>query len=183
MDDTSRRSGAPKSLPVAVVMGVAGCGKTAIGSGVATRLGCRFVEGDRFHPPENVARMASGEPLTDELRAGWLDKVGAEIAASMARGEGVIAACSALKRIYRDRLRGFAPGILFIYPEIDAETARQRVARRKGHFMPASLVDSQFSTLEPPEADEKALRLDGRLPVENLVEKAATRLFQGENST
>lgn len=154
-------------------MGVAGCGKSVIGALLASRLGARFIEGDELHPPENVARMASGLPLTDELRRGWLDRIGAEIAASTRHGEAVIAACSALKRIYRDRLRGYAPDILFIYPEIDAVTARARVANRKGHFMPASLVDSQFNTLQPPQPDEDALTLDGLLPVKELVEQAA----------
>ena len=106
-------------LPVVVVMGVAGCGKSVIGAGVAARLGCRFIEGDQLHPPENVERMASGLPLTDALRAGWLDRIGAELAASVSRGEAVVAACSALKRIYRDRLQGVVPGILFVYPGID----------------------------------------------------------------
>jgi gluconokinase len=166
-------------LTIAVVMGVAGCGKTVLGEALAERLHCRFIEGDRLHPQRNVERMASGLPLTDELREGWLDTIGAEIAATAAKGEGVIAACSALKRIYRDRLRKFAPDIVFIFPDIDPETARQRVGRRKGHFMPASLVDSQFATLEPPGADENALRLDGVLPVEELVEKVAQTLRDG----
>jgi gluconokinase len=173
MDDRQQdRPRVPEHAPAVLVMGVAGCGKTAIGEALAARLGCRFIEGDRLHPPENVARMASGQPLTDELRAGWLDRIGAEMAVSVAEGQGVVSACSALKRIYRDRLRGFVPGILFVYPEIDPETARQRVASRKGHFMPASLVDSQFATLQPPEPDENALRLNGRLAVEELVERA-----------
>jgi gluconokinase len=175
-----RRRATPKHIPVAVVMGVAGCGKTVIGEALAERLGCRFIEGDRLHPPENVSRMSSGLPLTDELRAGWLDRIGAEMAASVTQGHGVVAACSALKRIYRDRLRSFVPGILFIYPEIDPETARQRVAARKGHFMPASLVDSQFATLEPPQADEKALRLDGLLDVGQLVERALEGVAQAK---
>ena len=174
--DGEAADGVAQRPPVAVVMGVAGCGKSVIGAGVAARLGCRFIEGDQLHPPENVERMASGLPLTDELRAGWLNRIGGELAASVSRGEGAIAACSALKRIYRDRLRGFVPDILFVYPDIDPETARQRVAGRKGHFMPASLVDSQFATLEPPHADEHALTLDGKLPVETLVEHVASRL-------
>ncbi|TGP12927.1 shikimate kinase, partial [Mesorhizobium sp. M2D.F.Ca.ET.233.01.1.1] len=90
-------------------MGVAGCGKSAVGEALAAARGAAFVEGDRLHPPENVARMASGEPLTDELRAGWLDAIGGRIAAAIADGQSVIAACSALKRGYRARLRGFCP--------------------------------------------------------------------------
>ncbi|RWH73804.1 MAG: gluconokinase [Mesorhizobium sp.] len=142
-------------------MGVAGCGKTAVGEAVAEALGADFIEGDRLHPPENVARMARGEPLTDALRAGWLDAIGECIAASVADGRKVVAACSALKRSYRDRLSRFCPGTVFLYLKIDRETAWRRVANRKGHFMPASLVDSQFATLEEPAADERAVTVDG----------------------
>ncbi|WP_274627774.1 gluconokinase [Arvimicrobium flavum] len=173
MNDERKHGGAPLGPPAVVVMGVAGCGKSAIGARLAARLGYRFIEGDRLHPPENVARMSSGLPLTDQLRRGWLDRIGEEMAASGSAGEGVIAACSALKRIYRDRLRMRMPGTLFVYLRIDPETARRRVAGRAGHFMPASLVDSQFADLQPPEPDENALTLDGALPVKELVEQAA----------
>ncbi|MEI9424381.1 gluconokinase [Mesorhizobium sp. Cs1299R1N1] len=166
----TRASGlAPSAV---VVMGVAGCGKSAVGIALADALGAVFIEGDRLHPPENVARMARGEPLTDQLREGWLDAIGERIAASIAKGQGVVAACSALKRGYRERLRGFCPDIIFLYLEIDPATARQRVAGRKGHFMPASLVDSQFAILEPPGADERALTLDATRPVDELVGQA-----------
>ena len=173
----SEPADAPR-LATIVIMGVAGCGKSVIGSRLAARLGYRFLEGDRLHPPGNVARMANGLPLTDELRRGWLDKIGEEIAASAAKGEGVIAACSALKRIYRDRLRASVPEILFIYPEVDRETARRRVGMRSGHFMPASLVDSQFADLQPPQSDEHAVRLDGQKPVAELVEAAARKVVE-----
>ena len=117
--------------------------------------------------------MASGEPLTDQLREGWLDAIGERIAASVGKGQGVVAACSALKRGYRERLRGFCPDIVFLYLEIDPAAARQRVAGRKGHFMPASLVDSQFAILEPPGTDEQALTLDAMRPVADLVTDAS----------
>lgn len=163
-------TGALSSVPPAiVVMGVAGCGKSAVGTMLATALGAVFIEGDRLHPPENVARMASGEPLTDQLREGWLDAIGERIAASVKSGQGVVAACSALKRSYRERLTGFCPAIVFVYLEIDAATARRRVGNRKGHFMPASLVDSQFAILEPPASDERALTLDATRPIGELV--------------
>ena len=150
-----------RSAPAIVVMGVAGCGKTAVGQALATALGADFIEGDRLHPPENVARMARGEPLTDALREGWLDAIGTRVAASVADGRKVVAACSALKRSYRDRLRGFCPDIVFVYLKIDGETAWRRVASRKGHFMPASLVDSQFAALEEPVTGERAVTVDG----------------------
>lgn len=157
-------------------MGVAGCGKSVVGNALAAALGAIFAEGDRLHPPENVARMASGEPLTDALRQGWLDAIGREIAASAGSGQGVVAACSALKRSYRERLRGFCQHIVFVYLEIDPATAKRRVASRKGHFMPASLVDSQFAILEAPTSEERALTLDGTRPVAKLVTEAVSLL-------
>jgi gluconokinase len=162
--------------PAIVVMGVAGCGKSAVGARLAAALGAVFIEGDRLHPPENVARMARGEPLTDQLREGWLDAIGARIAALAGEGQGVVAACSALKRGYRYRLRGFRDDIAFLYLEIDPATASRRVASRKGHFMPASLVDSQFAILEPPVADERALTLDATRPVADIVAEAVRAL-------
>ncbi|TJW81671.1 MAG: gluconokinase, partial [Mesorhizobium sp.] len=108
-----------RSAPAIVVMGVAGCGKTAVGEALAKELRAIFIEGDRLHPPENVARMARGEPLTDALREGWLDAIGGRIAAAVADGQKAVAACSALKRSYRDRLRGFCPGVVFLYLKID----------------------------------------------------------------
>ena len=164
-----------EEAPVAVVvMGVSGCGKTVIGKGLARRLGARFLEGDAFHPKENVERMSSGLPLDDEMRAGWLDAIGTALAEKIAGEESAVVACSALKRIYRDRLRRFCPTTVFVYLEVDRDTARQRVGGRKGHFMPASLVDSQFAILDPPQIDETALTLDGRKPIEALVAEAAT---------
>ncbi|RWO35389.1 MAG: gluconokinase [Mesorhizobium sp.] len=158
-----------RPAPAVVVMGVAGCGKSAVGEALAAALGAVFVEGDRLHPPENVARMTSGEPLTDALREGWLDAIGRRIAEPVGDGQSVVAACSALKRSYRERLRGFCQDILFLYLEIDPATAKQRVGSRQGHFMPASLVDSQFATLETPVADENALTLDATRPIADIV--------------
>ncbi|MBZ9848770.1 gluconokinase [Mesorhizobium sp. CA14] len=160
-----------RTAPAIVVMGVAGCGKTAVGEALAEALGADFIEGDRLHPPENVARMARGEPLTDALRAGWLDAIGERIAASLAGGRKPVAACSALKRSYRDRLSRFCPDMAFLYLKIDRETAWRRVANRKGHFMPASLVDSQFATLEEPAADEQAVTVDGTRSVAGIVKQ------------
>ncbi|QPC95188.1 gluconokinase [Mesorhizobium sp. INR15] len=157
-------------------MGVAGCGKSAVGIALASALGVAFVEGDKLHPPENVKRMASGEALTDALREGWLDAIGQRIATLVGEGQGVVAACSALKRSYRDRLRGFCGDIVFVYLEVDRATARRRVGNRKGHFMPASLVDSQFAILEAPGSDERALTLDATRPIGDLVRTVARAL-------
>jgi gluconokinase len=169
-----------RPAPAVVVMGVAGCGKSAVGEALAAALGAVFVEGDRLHPPENVARMASGEPLTDALREGWLDAIGRRIAGPVGDGQSVVAACSALKRSYRERLRGFSQDILFLYLEIDPATAKQRVGSRQGHFMPASLVDSQFATLEAPAADENALTLAATRPIAEIVADVV-RLFRADS--
>lgn len=157
-----------------VVMGVAGSGKTAVGKALAAALGWRFIEGDEFHPPENIARMSHGQPLTDADRAGWLDAIGNELAAALARGESAIAACSALKRDYRDRLRRLVPSLHILYLKIDPQTARERVAARKNHFMPASLIESQFADLMPPAEDEQVLVLDAGKPVATLIAEART---------
>lgn len=170
-----------RPVPAIVVMGVAGCGKSAVGEALAVRLDAVFIEGDRLHPPENVARMARGEPLTDALREGWLDAIGQRIAASVASGQGVVAACSALKRSYRERLRGFHKDIVFLYLEIDPATAKRRVASRHGHFMPASLVDSQFATLEAPAADERALTLDATRSIADSVAAALSLLGEANS--
>lgn len=167
--------------PAVVVMGVAGCGKSAVGAALAVALDVPFIEGDALHPPENVARMSRGEPLTDELRAGWLDAVGEAVRAAVVDGEGAVAACSALRRIYRDRLRRAEPSIVFVHLVIDRELARQRIAGRRGHFMPASLVDSQFATLEPPGDDEEIFSISGARPIAEIV-AAVTGFLAGRRS-
>lgn len=174
------RTGPDGPVAAIVVMGVTGCGKTVVGEAIARRLGWHFVEGDRLHPAENVSKMSRGEPLTDADREGWLNAIGAAIATGTKDGSGVVAACSALKRRYRDRLRSFEPNILFVHLAIDRETAWQRVSSRKGHFMPASLVDSQFAALELPQADEFAMNLNGLLPVDVLSSQAAERVHSGQ---
>jgi gluconokinase len=170
----------PEPLAI-IVMGVAGSGKTTLGEILSRALAARYVEGDRLQPPENVARMSSGLPLTDEHRKGWLDAVGTALAAAIADGENAVAACSALKHAYRDRLRRLCPGAVFVYLDIDPAAAEARVASRLGHFMPASLVDSQFADLEPPTPDESAIRLDARLPTAVLL-KAALAALGAQNA-
>ena len=141
-----------------VVMGVAGSGKTRIGSAFARALGVPFVDGDDFHPPANVAKMARGEPLTDDDRAGWLQALSRRIHLAEVDGTGVVVACSALKRAYRDVLRGGAARttLRFIVLHGGQALIAERLARRRGHFMPASLLESQFATLEIPTDDERA---------------------------
>jgi carbohydrate kinase (thermoresistant glucokinase family) len=142
-----------------IVMGVSGCGKSTVGRALAEALGWRYLEGDELHPPENVALMAAGTPLTDGDRKGWLQRIGAELAASAARDEGLVVTCSALKRHYRDGLRAAAPSLRFVYLHGTREMLAARMQARQGHYMPASLLDSQLATLEPPQPDEGALAL------------------------
>lgn len=165
-----------------VVMGVSGSGKTLVGSGLAEALGGRFAEGDRFHPPENIARMSAGMPLRDEDRWGWLDAIAIEINEAERNGDTLVVACSALKRVYRDRLRLASRHLRFVYIEVDRDTAAARVTARKGHFMPASLVDSQFADLEPPTRDEGALKLDASGSPAGLIAEAASALFAAGRS-
>jgi len=174
MEQTEKREREP--VAAIVVMGVAGSGKTAVGEGLVKALGVRFIEGDSYHPPHNVALMSAGTPLTDDDRIHWLDAIGHEIASAFSRGESTITACSALKRIYRDRLRGFCPDIVFLYLEIDRQTAARRVAARRNHFMPSSLVDSQFEALAPPETDERHYSIDAGADLNIVVAAALAKL-------
>ena len=143
-----------------VVMGVSGCGKSTVGKLLAQRLGVDFLEGDELHSPQNIALMAGGVALTDEDRQGWLLAVAQRLADSCARSRGLVVSCSALKRSYRDILRRGAVDLRFIYLRGDRATLADRMAARIGHYMPASLLDSQFAALEEPAADEPALTVD-----------------------
>jgi gluconokinase len=159
--------------PLIVVMGVAGSGKTTLASNLAERLGVPFVEGDSLHPPVNVRKMASGVPLTDEDRWPWLEAIGERMEAERSTGHGVVVACSALKRAYRDCLRGKVHGkIHFVLLDGSRQLISDRMKQRKGHFMPAKLLDSQFATLERPTPDEHAVILDISHKPADLVEQA-----------
>jgi gluconokinase len=141
-----------------VVMGVSGAGKTAVGSLLAERLGVEYADGDHLHPAENVARMEAGIPLTDEQRWPWLREVGRWLAEHA--GTGGVISCSALRRAYRDVLVDAAPEVFFLHLSGDPELIRGRMQSRQGHYMPASLLDSQLATLEPLEPDENGLVAD-----------------------
>jgi gluconokinase len=156
-----------------LVMGVSGCGKSTIGAMLAEALGLPFADADAFHPPENVKKMSAGIPLTDADRGPWLDALGAWLAAEE---RGGLIACSALKRVYRDRLRGWVPGLRVIHLSGAPELIAGRQGTREGHFMPPSLMASQFATLEPPGADEEAITLDIAAPPGSVMAEAATRL-------
>jgi carbohydrate kinase (thermoresistant glucokinase family) len=162
-----------------VVMGVCGAGKSLIGAKLAQELGVEFVEGDALHPPENVRKMAAGIPLTDEDRHGWLLAIAARFRDAKRSGVGMVAACSALKRKYRDLLRSAGdPGVRFIHLEGTRELLAERMTTRRGHFMPTSLLDSQLATLETPTPDEGAWVFDISTPpdviVANLLKRATS---------
>ena len=160
---------APSILPI-VLMGVCGSGKTTVGEGLAARLGVAFRDADEFHPHSNVAKMSAGIPLTDEDRWPWLDAIGAALGEAAASGRNIVISCSALKRIYRDRLRAAAKGpVLFVLLDGAYDTLRRRLVTRKGHFMPPSLLDSQLQILERPSADELAIAVNIEPPVEDVV--------------
>lgn len=159
-----------------VIMGVAGCGKSSLGAALAQALGLPLVEGDDFHSPASRDKMSRGIPLTDADRAGWLDTLGEQLRAHPA---GLVLTCSALKRSYRERLRAAAPGLRFAFLELDRAAALQRVAARAAsHFFSASLVDSQFATLEAPVGEPGVLRLDALQPLDSLCTTTAAWLQQ-----
>ena len=159
-------------------MGVSGSGKTTIASRLATHLLYVFADGDDFHPPQNVAKMARGEPLTDADREPWLQTLRQWIAEHHAAGRSTVLACSALKRRYRDTLRSGAPPGRVVFIHLDAPRAAvlERMRHRTGHYMPPALLDSQLATLEPLAADEPGFVLDGTATPDALVERALLSL-------
>lgn len=179
MQSTAHRTDAasaadPDAPPVLVIMGVSGSGKTTVATLLAERLGWDRQEGDELHPAANVAKMASGQPLTDEDRWPWLDRVAAWIDEHrLARRPGVIT-CSALKHEYRDRLA--RPGVVFVHLAGGRATIADRLDHRVGHYMPASLLTSQFDTLEPLADDEHGIVVDAAQAPEDEVDEILARL-------
>lgn len=150
-------------------MGVSGSGKSTLGAVVARALGCPFLDGDDFHDASAIARMTAGEALTDQDRWPWLDRLGRAMAQAVASDGRVVAACSALKRRYRDRLRAaISAPTRFILLDASPDELRRRIAQRTGHYMPVSLLESQLAALEPLEADEKATVLTADAPPQQL---------------
>ena len=158
-----------------VVMGVAGCGKSAVGQRIALATGLPLVEGDEFHPPANIEKMRRGIALQDEDRAGWLDRLGQEL---QRRPDGAVLTCSALKRSYRDRLRRFVPGLRFVHLALTQEQALGRVAARARPIYPPSLVASQFEALEPPAGEVGVLSVDASQPLDEVAARAVAWLSQ-----
>lgn len=159
--------------PCIVVMGVSGVGKTTVARLLAERLGVPGAEADDFHPPANIAKMSAGIPLDDADRQPWLESIGRWLAQCDAEGTGGVVTCSALKRSYRDTLRAASPDVFFLHLTADRALIADRIGHRSGHFMPASLLDSQLATLEPLGPDERGTTLDARPDTEHLVEMAA----------
>jgi gluconokinase len=155
---------------VIIVMGPSGCGKSTLATALARDLELPFIEGDDLHPPSNRALMASGVALGDDDRWPWLDAVADEASRAAAASDGVVVACSALRRVYRDRLVSRIQGsVRFVMLDAERDVLAKRMGNRPGHYMPASLLDSQIASLEPPQPDEPALRLSASQPVERLV--------------
>ena len=167
---------AARPTPVVVVMGVSGSGKTTIGALVADAKSVPFVDADDLHPIDNVKKMAAGTPLDDEDRWPWLDIVGRRLQEAEESGEGVVMACSALRRVYRDRIRATAPGTIFLHLHGSLEVLTARIEGRSGHFMPATLLQSQLDTLEPLAQEEGGYKLDIDQSVPDMVNEAVTKL-------
>jgi gluconokinase len=155
---------------ILVVMGVSGCGKSTVGAAIAQRFGVPFADADDFHPSANIAKMEAGQPLTDEDRAPWLELVAQWLGG---RPDGCVMSCSALRRTYRDTLRQYAPEARFLHLDGTREVIGRRQAARLGHFMPASLIDSQFATLERLEPDEAGYVIDVDQSVDDIVQEYA----------
>ncbi len=162
--------------PIVIVMGVCGCGKSSVGQGLADALGCAFIEGDQHHPPANIARMSAGIPLTDADREGWLAVLAGFIAEADRRDRALVVACSALKRRYRDQLRGGSRHVVFLHLQGDKALIASRMGARTAHFMPTALIDSQFADLEPPGPDEAALTCPITRSTAEIVADARLRL-------
>lgn len=167
---------AEQNQPPLVVMGVQGSGKSTAGRAAAERLGLAFIDGDDLHPAGNKAKMAAGNPLTDADREPWLAAVGRALAEGLERGQARVIACSALKRRYRDLIRSYVPTVRFVHLAGPQELIADRLSHRNHEYMPAALLDSQFETLEPLEADEAGIRLEITRSPEDIAEAIADAL-------
>jgi len=159
-----------------VVMGVSGSGKSTIAERLAARLGWRCEDGDKYHPPANVAKMSAGHPLTDEDRWPWLQAIADEIDRTCTQGERAVVACSALKRAYRDILVHGRNDVRIVFLNGTQDLIAARLAARKGHFMPPGLLTSQFKTLEPPQRTERPITVSIDAPVEAIVDDIIRQL-------
>ncbi|MDN5895034.1 MAG: gluconokinase [Nocardioides sp.] len=163
-------------MTVLVVMGVSGSGKSTVADLLSTRLGWPFMEGDSLHPDSNIAKMESGQPLTDQDRWPWLEKVAAWIEARHAAEEDGIITCSALKRSYRDVLNRRGEGVVFVHLTGERQTLEDRMHKRAGHFMPPEMLTSQLETLEEPRPDEPSIRVPIELSPTAIVDETMKQL-------
>jgi gluconokinase len=164
---------APSTGLAIIAMGVSGSGKSTLGALLAGKLDCRFLEGDEFHDATAIAKMSAGQPLDDDDRWPWLDRLGRAADEALVRAGRVVAACSALRRCYRERLRdAISAPTRFVLLDASHDELLRRLAHRSGHYMPASLLHSQLATLERPDADEAALTLDAAASPDRLCELA-----------
>lgn len=162
--------------PLIVVMGVSGCGKSTVGAMLAETCGVPYLEGDSVHSQANVARMRAGVALTDDDRREWLELLSQRIAQARAQATGLVVSCSALKRQYRDVLRRGASDLTFVHLQGERALLAQRTASRPGHYMPASLLDSQLATLQAPGPDENAQTFDISQAPQDIVSQVAASL-------
>lgn len=166
----------PSRVRHLVVMGVSGSGKTVVARGIASVTGFVFGEADEFHSVANVEKMRAGTPLDDEDRWPWLEALAAWMREHEKAGRSTVLACSALKRSYRDLLTAGSPGVEFAHLRADHDVILERMAKRRGHYMPKELLDSQFNVLEPLGPDEPGVTVDGQRPVRDIVDDLVDRL-------
>lgn len=165
-----------------VVLGVSGSGKSTFGRSLAQRLSYDFCDADDLHSPANIEKMRAGHPLTDEDRVPWLNAVGQRIRTNLAQSRGVVVACSALTKSYRDIIREYEPATFFVFLDGTQELIMSRVVSRHGSFMPPSLLSSQFATLEPLDADEVGVRIDVDRGFTDTVKEVMTALSPDSDS-
>ena len=176
VDETAAARTPSVDPEVIIVMGVSGSGKSTVAKGISAVMGWEFAEGDDFHSEANVAKMRSGQALTDEDRWPWLESIGSWISAKEAAGESAVVTCSALRRAYRDLLRRGRPHVRFLHVIAPAEVIRDRMEHRAGHYMPASLLPSQIATLEPLEADESGTSVTNEGTPAQVLDRALAAL-------
>ena len=163
--------------PIVIVMGVSGCGKSTVGAALARRLDLPFLDADDFHPQANVEKMSNGIPLTDDDRWPWLDALSRGMCEAVERNGGVIATCSALKKVYRDRLRdGVGRPLRLVLLDGDRDVILGRMQSRTDHYMPPSLLDSQFAALERPDPDEAAITISIEDEIDRIVDRVSAAI-------
>ena len=165
---------------VFLIMGVSGSGKSTVGAQLALALDCPFLDGDSFHTPTAIAKMRSGQPLTDDDRWPWLDRIGAAVDAAIAEHSIAVVACSALRRVYRERLRQrIGAPICFVLLDVEQQELLRRLSSRSGHYMPPSLIASQLETLERPAPGEAVITLDARQAPADLCDQILAQCAGG----